>query len=33
MLIDVLDIQWRKPREEVVTRVLDFFAERLRYLL
>jgi glycyl-tRNA synthetase beta chain len=29
--IDVLDIQWRKPREEVVTRVLDFFAERLRF--
>jgi glycyl-tRNA synthetase beta chain len=29
--IDVLDIQWRKPREEVRARVLDFFAERLRY--
>jgi glycyl-tRNA synthetase beta chain len=29
--IDVLDIQWRKPREEVSARVLDFFAERLRY--
>ncbi len=26
-----LDIQWRKPREEVRARVLDFFAERLRY--
>ena len=31
--IDVLDIQWRKPREEVRSRVLDFFAERLRLLL
>ena len=29
--IDVLDIQWRKPREEVRARVLDFFAERLLY--
>jgi len=29
--IDVLDIEWRKPREEVVSRVLDFFAERLRF--
>jgi len=29
--IDVLDIQWRTPREEVRARVLDFFAERLRY--
>ncbi|MGO8788749.1 MAG: glycine--tRNA ligase subunit beta [Terriglobia bacterium] len=29
--IDVLDIQWRKPREEVRSRVLDFFAERLVY--
>ncbi len=29
--MDVLDIQWRKPREEVQARVLDFFAERLRY--
>jgi glycyl-tRNA synthetase beta chain len=29
--IDKLDIQWRKPREEVRARVLDFFAERLRY--
>jgi len=29
--IDVLEIQWRKPREEVQARVLDFFAERLRY--
>src|SRR5208283_2979194 len=29
--LDVLDIQWRKPREEVRARVLDFFAERLRY--
>ena len=27
----MLDIQWRKPREEVRARVLDFFAERLRY--
>jgi glycyl-tRNA synthetase beta chain len=29
--IDVLDIEWRKPREEVQAKVLDFFAERLRY--
>jgi glycyl-tRNA synthetase beta chain len=29
--IEVLDVEWRKPREEVLTRVLDFFAERLRY--
>jgi glycyl-tRNA synthetase beta chain len=29
--IAVLDIQWRKPRDEVRARVLDFFAERLRY--
>jgi glycyl-tRNA synthetase beta chain len=29
--IDVLDIQWRNPREEVRARVVDFFAERLRY--
>ena len=29
--VDVLDIQWRKPRDEVCARVLDFFAERLRY--
>jgi glycyl-tRNA synthetase beta chain len=29
--INVLDIQWRKPREEVRAQVLDFFAERLRY--
>jgi glycyl-tRNA synthetase beta chain len=27
----VLDIEWRKPREEVRVRVLDFFAERLCY--
>jgi glycyl-tRNA synthetase beta chain len=27
----VLNIQWRKSREEVGARVLDFFAERLRY--
>ena len=31
MAIDVVDVQWRKPREEVFQRVLDFFAERLRY--
>ncbi len=31
MAIDVGDVQWRKPREEVFQRVLDFFAERLRY--
>jgi len=29
--IDLLDIEWRKPREEVRAQVLDFFAERLRY--
>jgi glycyl-tRNA synthetase beta chain len=29
--IEILDIEWRKPREEVLARVLDFFAERLRY--
>jgi glycyl-tRNA synthetase beta chain len=29
--IAVLGIQWLKPREEVRARVLDFFAERLRY--
>ena len=29
--INVLDIQWRKPREEVRARVLEFFDERLRY--
>jgi glycyl-tRNA synthetase beta chain len=29
--IEALDIQWKKPREEVRARVLDFFAERLRY--
>jgi glycyl-tRNA synthetase beta chain len=29
--IEVLDIQWSKPREEVQVKVLDFFAERLRY--
>jgi len=29
--IEVLDIHWRKPREEVQDKVLDFFAERLRY--
>ena len=30
-ILDILDIKWRKPREEVRTRVLDFLAERLRY--
>ena len=29
--LEVLSIQWRKPREEVHARVLDFFAERLHY--
>ncbi|HMD85901.1 MAG TPA: glycine--tRNA ligase subunit beta [Terriglobia bacterium] len=28
---DALDIEWRKPREEIRSRVLDFFAERLLY--
>src|SRR5208337_1306053 len=27
--IDILDIPWRKPREEVRSRVLDFLSERL----
>ena len=30
-ILDILDIKWRKPREEVRARVLDFLAERLRY--
>jgi glycyl-tRNA synthetase beta chain len=29
--IEVLEIEWRKSREEVRTKVLDFFAERLRH--
>ena len=29
--LDVLDIEWRRPRPEVSVRVLDFLAERLRY--
>ena len=29
--IGVLDVQWRKTRDEVRVRLLDFFAERLRY--
>ncbi len=29
--LDVLEIQWRKPRPEVSARVLDFIADRLRY--
>jgi glycyl-tRNA synthetase beta chain len=28
-----LEVQWRKPREEVLTRVMDFLAERLRFCL
>jgi glycyl-tRNA synthetase beta chain len=28
---EVLDIEWRKPREEVSVRVLEFFAERLQF--
>ena len=31
--IDVPDIQWRKPREEVRSHVVDFFAERIIYTL
>ena len=29
--IEALDIQWRKPQEEVRSRIVDFLAERLRY--
>jgi glycyl-tRNA synthetase beta chain len=29
--IETLDIQWRKPQDEVRSRILDFLAERLRY--
>ena len=29
--LDVLEIQWKTPREEVGAKVIDFLAERLRY--
>lgn len=29
--LEVLNIEWRKPQDEVRARVLDFFAERLRF--
>jgi glycyl-tRNA synthetase beta chain len=30
-VLDVLEIQWKAPREEVGAKVIDFLAERLRY--
>ncbi|MBZ5561202.1 MAG: glycine--tRNA ligase subunit beta [Acidobacteriia bacterium] len=31
--INALDVEWRRPREELFTTLLEFFAERLRYYL
>jgi glycyl-tRNA synthetase beta chain len=32
-VLDVLEIEWQAPREEVGAKVIDFLAERLRYYL